>query len=75
MFEKAKSAAAKAAKGATALVAGGVAMVAGSGVAMADDPSTAIVTQLGTYATDVGLLAAAVLLIYYGKKLVSYLRV
>jgi hypothetical protein len=46
-----------------------------SGMAMADDPSAAIVTTLGTYATDVGLLAAAVLTIFYGKKLVSYLKV
>lgn len=39
------------------------------------DPTTGIVTTLGTYATDVGLLAAAILLIFYGKKLVSYLKV
>jgi hypothetical protein len=46
-----------------------------SGAALADDPSTAIVTTLGTYATDVGLLAVAILTIFYGKKLVSYLKV
>ena len=39
------------------------------------DPTSTITTQLGTYATDVGLIAAAVLLIVYGKKLVGYLRV
>lgn len=59
-----------------ALVAVGA--FAASGLAMADpaaDPTAGIVTTLGTYAADVGLLAAAVLLIFYGKKLVSYLRV
>jgi hypothetical protein len=39
------------------------------------DPTPSIVSQLGTYATDVGLLAVAVLAIVYGKKLVGYLRV
>jgi hypothetical protein len=39
------------------------------------DPTSTIVSQLGTYATDVGLLAVAVLAIVYGKKLVGYLRV
>ena len=53
----------------------GVASVLGTTAAMAADPTTDIVTTLGTYGTDVGLLAAAVLLIFYGKKLVSYLKV
>ena len=51
------------------------ALVAGVASAQTADPTTGIVTTLGTYATDVGLLAAAVLLIFYGKKLVSYLKV
>ncbi|HEV7121839.1 MAG TPA: hypothetical protein VGN24_00240, partial [Rhodanobacter sp.] len=53
--------------------------VVASGVVSAQtapsDPSTGIVSTLGTYATDVGLLAAAILAIFYGKKLVSYLKV
>lgn len=43
--------------------------------AASTDPTTGIVTTLTTYGTDVGLLATAVLLIFYGKKLVSYLKV
>lgn len=39
------------------------------------DPTSTIASQLATYATDVGTLAAAVLLIFYGKKLVSFLKV
>lgn len=48
-----------------------------SAAAFADgtDPTSSILTTLATYATDVGSIAAAVLLIVYGKKLVSYLRV
>jgi len=48
---------------------------AGAASAQAADPSTAIVATLGTYLVDVGLLAVAILAIYYGKKLVSYLKV
>ncbi|ULU23794.1 major capsid protein [Dyella terrae] len=58
-----------------AVAAGGLLM---SGFAMADasaDPTTTITGTLATYATDVGLIAVAVLTIVYGKKLVSYLRV
>ena len=57
------------------IAAGAVVALASAGPAMADDPTAGIVTTLGTYAVDVGLLAAAVLLIFYGKKLVSYLKV
>jgi type IV secretory pathway VirB2 component (pilin) len=39
------------------------------------DPTSTISSQLATYLTDVGTLAAAVLLIFYGKKLVSFLKV
>jgi hypothetical protein len=53
----------------------GFAGFATTGLALADDPSTSIVTTLGTYATDVGLIAVAVLGIFYGKKLVGYLKV
>lgn len=60
-------------------VAAGVAAMGMSVAAFAQttssDPTTQITTQLGTYLTDVGAIAAAVLLIVYGKKLVSYLRV
>ena len=48
---------------------------AGAASAQATDPSTALVATLGTYLVDVGLLAVAILAIYYGKKLVSYLKV
>ena len=57
-----------------AVVAGMVVSFASFADAPAD-PTTGIVTTLGTYGTDVGLLASAVLLIFYGKKLVSYLKV
>jgi cytochrome c biogenesis protein CcdA len=57
------------------IFAAGFSALASSGFVMADDPTTGILTTLGTYGTDVGLLAAAVLLIFYGKKLVSYLKV
>ena len=55
----------------------GVGALLMSGFAMADatDPTSTITTQLATYGTDVATIAAAVLLIVYGKKLVSYLRV
>ena len=57
----------------------GLVSVAMTGAAFAQtsgsDPSTAIVATLGTYATDVGLIAVAVLTIVYGKKLVGYLKV
>jgi len=39
------------------------------------DPTSSIASTLATYATDVGTLGAAVLLIIYGKKLVRYLNV
>lgn len=40
-----------------------------------NDPTSTLVSTLGTYATDVGLLAVAILTIAYGKKLVGYLKV
>ena len=49
--------------------------VASPAFAQAADPTTSIVATLTTYGTDVGLLAVAVLLIFYGKKLVSFLKV
>lgn len=58
-------------------VLAGMAMTAGAAMAQTggNDPTSTITTQLATYATDVAAIAAAVLLIVYGKKLVSYLRV
>jgi len=62
-------------KGST--IAASLLVFAVSGAAMADaaDPTSSITTTLATYAVDVATIAAAVLLIVYGKKLVSYLRV
>jgi hypothetical protein len=58
-------------------IASALALAFASVPAFADgtDPTSSITTTLATYATDVGTIAAAVLLIVYGKKLVSYLRV
>ncbi|WP_266182151.1 hypothetical protein [Dyella humicola] len=51
------------------------AVIGGAAMADASDPTSTFVSTLGTYAVDVGLLAVAVLGIYYGKKLVGYLKV
>ena len=76
MFEKVKRAFGECQVKASRLAAAAAGLL-GTSAAMAtgSDPTTDIVTTLTAYAGDVGLLAAAVLLIYYGKKLVSYLRV
>jgi hypothetical protein len=58
--------------GAVAVVASVGAFAQGSG---SSDPTSSIVSTLGTYATDVATLAAAILLIFYGKQLVAYLKV
>jgi hypothetical protein len=39
------------------------------------DPTTTIVAQITTYTADVATIAAAVLLLFYGKRLVGYLKV
>lgn len=49
-----------------------VSFAQGSG---SSDPTSTITSTLTGYATDVGLIAVAVLTIVYGKKLVSFLRV
>ena len=57
--------------GAMAVSVASFAQTSGSG----SDPTAQITSQLGTYLTDVGSIVTAVLLIVYGKKLLSYLRV
>lgn len=56
-------------------IAAGAMVLSGAAMADASDPTTTITGTLATYATDVGVIAVAVLTIVYGKKLVSYLRV
>lgn len=62
----------KFAAGVAAAVMSAGAFAQGSG---GSDPTSSLASQLGTYATDVGTIAVAVLLIFYGKKVVPYLKV